>query len=387
MATRKANGQGHTYKVGGSYKTVIRHKGNVVTATAKTAQESKRLAKERVSQVPAYGLQKVLPKQRRRTNEFILEWLESEHQHQIAHSTYLRYRGLLIHHINPLLGEYLVKELTPKIITWFLVQMKESGQSPRSQQQARTLLSVALRAAEDQGLILDNPVRKVRNPQNRPKHIEPLTVHQVKKMLSTYEGTPLAARLHIALLCGLRQGEALGLEWGDIDFANQSLTVTKQFQKINNNYIQIPLKTFRSHRTVIFSVNTSLALQKHKEIIEQWKVSNPNWVPNNLVFPNRNGLPLGQRADYSDWQKCLINCNIPLKRLHDARHTAATLMYSQGVGIETISRALGHSSSSITSKLYVHNAEAPLRSAAEKLSELLYVNTSQEVSGDEDKFD
>ena len=75
--------------------------------------------------------------------------------------------------------------------------------------------------------------------------------------------------------------------------------------------------------------------------------------------------------DYAEWQKALKLCGIAPKRLHDARHTAATLMYSQGVGIETISRALGHSSSAITSRLYVHSAEAPLRIAAKLMSDAL----------------
>jgi integrase len=76
-------------------------------------------------------------------------------------------------------------------------------------------------------------------------------------------------------------------------------------------------------------------------------------------------------TDYDEWQKALKLCGIAPRRLHDARHTAATLMYSQRVGIETISRALGHSSSAITSRLYVHSAEAPLRDAAERLEKIL----------------
>jgi integrase len=82
------------------------------------------------------------------------------------------------------------------------------------------------------------------------------------------------------------------------------------------------------------------------------------------VFTADNGLPLSSHTDYNNWQRALKLCGIAPKRLHDARHTAATLMYSQGVGIETISRALGHSSSAITSRLYVHSADEPLRGAA-----------------------
>ena len=80
---------------------------------------------------------------------------------------------------------------------------------------------------------------------------------------------------------------------------------------------------------------------------------------------------MNSQTDYRHWHYALTKAGLPLKRLHDARHTAATLMYSQGVRIETISRALGHSNSAITSRLYVHSAEGPLKSAADALQVLL----------------
>ena len=96
-----------------------------------------------------------------------------------------------------------------------------------------------------------------------------------------------------------------------------------------------------------------------------------NWEELDLVFPRANGTPRSPQTDYDEWSKALKLCGIEPRRLHDARHTAATLMYSQGVGIETISRALGHSSSAITSRLYVHSAEEPLRSAAAIINHLI----------------
>jgi integrase len=106
-------------------------------------------------------------------------------------------------------------------------------------------------------------------------------------------------------------------------------------------------------------------------LLEIKKSLTPEWDDLGLVFPGKLGGFLSPKTDYKYWQKALRLCGIAPKRLHDARHTSATLMYSQGVGIETISRALGHSSSAITSRLYVHNAEKPLREAATKLNEIL----------------
>jgi integrase len=369
--SRKPNGHGYTYKNGNSYRTVIQHNGRTITASAKTAQESRRLAKEKVLSIPL-NAQGLLLKQKKTTlGVFLNQWLEIEHKQNIAHSTYARYRSLTKTHIIPHLGEVLIQNLTPRLITWFLNEMRESGQSPRSQQQARALLSIALKAAEEQEIIASNPVKKVRNPQLKQKNISPLTIEEVKLLLTTYEGTYLSARLHIALLCGLRQGEALGLRWEDIDFKRDVIQIRQQMQKIDGRYQFTQLKTHRSQRDIAIGSGTHIALQKHRELVQEMQdSSSENWHALDLVFPNSTGAARSPMSDYDQWQNALKLCGISPRRLHDARHTAATIMYSQNIDIETISRALGHSSSAITSRLYVHSAQEPLRNAANILNSL-----------------
>jgi integrase len=367
---RKANGQGHTYKVGKSYRTVIHKDAYVVTAMAATPQESKRKAKEKLLRLPVstYSLESEI-NFKIKFSEFLINWLESVHQHNIANSTFKRYMSLAIHHINPVLGDYELRQVTPRLINLLLAKMRDSGQSIRSQQQARAVLSIALTEAEFQNLISENPIRKVKNPQGKSKEISPITLDEVKRLFSTYKLTYLSARLHIALLCGLRQGEALGLRWQDLDLELGTLKVQTQIQLVNNLPIFTRLKTDRSYRTLILTNESITSLRHHKKILNEWMLKKgEDWNLLDLVFPQEDGLPRSPKTDYAEWQKALRLCGISPKRLHDARHTAATLMYSQSVGIETISRALGHSSSAITSRLYVHSSEEPLRKAAELVS-------------------
>jgi integrase len=370
---KKANGQGYTFKVGSSFRTVIKHNGYVVTAMARTAQDSRQLAKAKLAQLPSIkrsqdseNLEKI------QLANYLLEWLDNEHKHNIAHSTYKRYRSLSVNHINPLIGNYQIGKLTPKIITWLLSQMRNSGQSVRSLQQARALLSIALGEAENLGFIQSNPVRKVKNPQGAERQISPLTLEEVKRLLKTYEGTYLSARLHMALICGLRQGEALGLCWKDVDLETGLIQIRTQIQIIDGKQAFSSLKTERSRRNLVLTESTRKALITHKSLIEEMFIkSDGNWQDWDLVFPRNNGTPRSAQTDYDDWQKALKLCGVAPKRLHDARHTAATLMYSQGIGIETISRSLGHSSSAITSRLYVHSAEEPLRNASQLMNLIL----------------
>jgi integrase len=368
--TRTSNGQGHTYKVGNSYKTVIRHKGVVVTAMAPTAQLSRAKAKEKVEELPVNGYE---PKRvKLSVGDFLHQWLESEHKAHIAQTTNLRYQGLLKNHITPKLGKYSLQELNPSLVNWLLQEMSKEGLGARSLQQTRSFLSVAMKSAEDKGLIQNNPIAKVRNPKYRPSEINPLSLEEVRRLLKTYEGTYMGARLHIALVCGLRQGEALGLRWEDVDLANGLLHIHVQIQSIAGRKSFATLKTQRSRRTIALTHETIRALHKQSEIVIGMRsAAGEGWREWGLVFPSRDGIPLVVKTDYKQWQKALQLCGIAPKRLHDARHTAATLMYSSGVGIETISRSLGHSTSAITSRLYVHSAEEPLRQAANSLQSVL----------------
>ena len=371
--SRRSNGQGHTYKVGKSYRTVIHYNGHVVTAMAPTTQESRKRAKEKLEKLPrSVSSKNALPQSKIALSDYLISWLDETHKHQIAHSTWKRYRTLAVHHINPVIGRIPIRKIVPSDIQLVLTTMREGGQSPRSQQQARALLSVALGEAENNEYIPSNPVKKVRIPVNKSREIEPLTIAEVRRLLETYRDTPSSARLHVALLCGLRQGEALGLRWQDIDLENGVLEVRNQIQMIDGKLQLTGLKTERSRRSLVLTLGSLESLKKHREIINQMRcLYGIDWQENDLVFPSADGSPKQATIDFNEWKRALRLCGVKPRRLHDARHTAATLMYGQGVGIEVISRALGHSSSAITSKLYVHSAIQPLRLAAEKMEKLI----------------
>ena len=373
VMARKANGQGYTYKVGKSYRTVIRRGDQSVTAMAPTAQLSRQRAKEKLEKLPKLlGNRNALPQSKIALAEYLISWLDDAHKHQIAHSTWKRYRALAVHHIIPVIGIVPLRKIVPSDIQSVLTVMREAGQSPRSQQQARALLSVALGEAEANEYIPSNPVKKVRIPVNKSREIEPLTIEEVKRLLETYKGTYMSARLHIALLCGLRQGEALGLRWQDIDLVNGVLEVRNQIQMIDGKLQLTGLKTERSRRSLVLTSGSLESLKLHRRFVEEMRIGyGSQWQENDLVFPSVDGNPKQSTLDFNDWKRALRLCGIKPRRLHDARHTAATLMYGQGIGIEVISRALGHSSSAITSKLYVHSAIQPLRLAAEQIEKLM----------------
>jgi len=359
---RKSNGFGHTYKVGNSWRTVIRYQGRIISASSPIKEESRKRAREKYLLAISHGNSIIATDKTLTVDSFFSHWLHTEHRESIAPSTYRRYSSLLKTHILPVIGKVKLTDLTRNDLSRVLSTMSQGGQSSRSQQQARAVLILGCREAFESGVMVHNPALGLRSIRLQSSPISPLTLDEVKRLLSTYSGTEMGARLHIALLCGLRQGEALGLRWSDIDLDSRCIRITQQMQLINGQAVSVPLKTTRSQRTIIMTDETVKELSLLKSSTQK---------NNGLVFSAENGVALSPHTDYNNWQRALKLCGIEPKRLHDARHTAATLMYSQGVGIETISRALGHSNSAITSRLYVHSAQEPLQSAANALQALL----------------
>jgi integrase len=368
--TRKSNGQGHTYKVGNSWKTVITSQGRTVTATAKTQQESKRRAKEKIHQLPVANNGKVLGASKVTLGEYLLPWLDFHHKNAIASTTYRRYRGLAVRNIIPALGAMQLNKISKREISNLMTSMGSLHIGPRSQNQALALLSKCMQGAVDAGLILSNPASGVAKTPESKSQITPLTESQVLQLLDKYKNTFMGARLHIAF-CGLRQGEALGLQWKDFDFVNGTLLVHQQVQEVDGVRKFVKLKTDSSVRKVVLSETALAALQTQKSIIARMRLaSGAKWKDMDLVFPNREGSFQQSKLDYQRWQDALESCGIAARSLHNARHTAGTLMYANEVGIETIRRVLGHSSVGLTSRTYVHNAEEPLRRAAESMNKM-----------------
>jgi len=362
VTRRKSNGYGHTYKVGNSWRTVIRHQGRVISANSTNKSESRKRAREKYLLAITGSNSPIGSGTSLTVENYFSNWLNNEHKDSISHSTFRRYSSLMRVHILPSIGRIKISDLSRDDLSRVLSKMSKNDQSSRSQQQARAIMLLVCRHAFESGVITQNPSLGLRNIKLKSSPSSPLTLNEVKRLLNTFEGTPQSARLHIALICGLRQGEALGLRWSDIDLENRTIHVTQQLQKIDGAYVSVGLKTLRSRRDIMLTDQTVTAL-------ETLKIATSN--PTGLVFTSGEGKALSAHIDYNNWKRALKLCGIPGKRLHDARHTAATLMYSQGVGIETISRALGHSNSAITSRLYVHSAEKPLRIAAEVMNSIL----------------
>ena len=370
--SRRRNGDGNTYRHKNGWRTVISHKGHTVTAMGRSEQESRRLAKEKIKALPIYDGSLVPEASKLTTGDFLTNWITKKHKTSITATTYRRYVSLINVHIIPALGNIKLQAVTKNHVNALMLQMHEKGQSARSQQQARAVLSAAFESAMEDDLVASNPVVKSRTITLDTAQIHPFSLAEVQKLLTKTNGVQMQARVRMAVLYALRQGEALGLQWKDVDFTKKTVFVWQQIQKIEGTYQFVKLKSEDSIRTLELDDETSAALKAHK--IQQNMdrlAAGDKWEDRDLVFTTSVGKPIDCKTDYRQWHRALANAELPLKRLHDARHTAATLLFDQGLDIEVIRRFMGHSSVLLTSKTYVHHSARQLKGAADLIKNMI----------------
>jgi integrase len=369
--SRRRNGDGNTYRHKNGWRTVISHKGHTVTAMGRSEQESRRLAKEKIKALPIYDGSLVPAAAKLTTGEYLTNWINMKHKTSIAATTYRRYASLINVHIIPALGSIKLQAITKNHINALMLQMREKGQSARSQQQARAVLSAAFESAMEDDLVVSNPVLKSRTITLDTTQIQPLSLTEVQILLSKTSELQMQARVRLAVLYALRQGEALGLQWKDVDFNKKTVFIWQQNQKIEGTYQFVKLKSEDSIRTLEIDEETLAALKAHKvqQNLDRLAMGN-KWKDHDLVFSTSIGKPIDSKTDYRKWHRALSNAKLPLKRLHDARHTAATLLFDQGLDIEVIRRFMGHSSVLLTSKTYVHHSARQLRGAADLIQNM-----------------
>lgn len=165
----------------------------------------------------------------------------------------------------------------------------------------------------------------------------------------------LEALYAVVLAVGLRQGEALGLRWQDVDLEKGIIRVVNQLQRVNGQLRLVPVKTVRGRRSLLLPVSTVGILKEHwqRQIIEK-RLVGERWRESGLVFVGRDGSPLEARSVIRWYKALLRKSGLPDKRFHDLRHSCATLLLVQGVPPRVVMEILGHSDISMTMNTYSH---------------------------------
>ena len=315
--------------------------------------------------------------------EWLDIWLWEYKKPRLRPITFDSYELLVRRHLKPALGHIALRDLRPEHLQHFYNSRRKQELSARTVRYFHTLLYGALTQAEKNQLVGRNIATLVEPPRKERKEPQTLTLQQVTNHLLPAIGADrLFAAIFLAFGTGLRRGELLALRWQDVDLSAGVLHVKQTLVRIRNHnargeegrtqlVFQEP-KTTLSRRTVPIPEECQTALQRHKaRQAEEKLLLGPAYQEHGLVFCRVDGKPIDPREFTRHFDQVLKRTGLPPIRLHDARHTFATLMLELGESPKTVQAMLGHSSVAITLDIYSHVSLELEKKAASRLNAAL----------------
>jgi integrase len=314
---------------------------------------------------------------------FLEEWFATNSDNWRP-STQRSYRGAIDGHLAPAFGSLRIEQLSPQRIQRWLTEHKQEHGARRRIVLAHAVLRSALSEACRLQVVSINAAELVKVPKPTSRAIVPLTLEQATAFLTSAESHRLGALFSVALACGLRLGEACGLRWDDVDLESKDVRIRQQLQVVKKQLVLQELKTEKSRRTLVLPDVCIRALRTHRTRQREERLkAGPRWVDTGLVFTTyrtykegrglhrKVGAGLHPRNVSRVLAALLTAANVPHRRFHDLRHSAASLLIASGVELVEVSKLLGHSELRTTADLYTHLVKQTATKAARLMDGLL----------------
>jgi integrase len=320
-------------------------------------------------------------------------WLE-RYQRRVAagerrERTLDDHRYQLEHHLLPVFGERLLREITPQEVCSLIDDLREARRSEHTIASALGTLQSVMRFAVRNGWVPDSPVDKLEHderPHPTPRTQRVLGRNEIARLL---EACLPAYRVLIAtaVYTGMRHSELLGLIWDDVNLDGDAIHVRAQLSRAHRGRPaeRVRPKTRAGARQIPLSPQLAAVLREHRKS-SKFKTAT-DWV-----FVTSNGTPLGHRNVYRSAlvraaHAAGLNQDDSRLRLHDLRHTFAShLIIDVGLDVVQVSRILGHSSVSTTLDIYAHlfeearhTADIRARMSRSEFARLLDTNNDPNV--------
>ena len=305
--------------------------------------------------------------------QLLTRWHQDILIHQVAPSAAANYEGIARTHIIPTVGKRKLSELTTADVDRLISKKLAEDLSVSTVRRIRSVLAQALDQALRWGWVNRNVAQLARAPKSERREGRTLTVDEARHFLHHVKGHRLEALFALMLTTGLRRGEALGLQWTDLDTKKGTLTVRRQLQREGEGLVVRDTKTHGSRR-VVNVPQPVLTLLKNLRVREKAAklVLGPAWTDTGFIFTNAIGGPLDPRNLLRDFKKICVGAGLGDWHIHELRHSAASLMLAQGVKLQVVSDVLGHSSIRMTADVYGHLLDPDRESAAAAITEVLW---------------
>ena len=307
-----------------------------------------------------------------KVDQFLASWLVVMRP-TVRERTWVRYEQYVRLHVVPSLGKTALTKLTPQHLQRLYADRLATGASPTTVHHLHATLHRALDQAVRWNLVVRNVADLVDPPRDRHFEITTLSPEQARAFLDAAAGDRLEALYVLALTTGMREGELLGLRWGDVDFDQAALYVRGSLQRIGGKLTVTDTKTAHSRRQVSLTPSAVTALRRHRILQTEERLRiGAAWEAGDLVFTNEIGHPIGAALLL---RRCFLpllqRAGLPRMRFHDLRHSAATLLLAQGTHPKIVAEMLGHSKIGTTLDLYSHVTPTMQREATLAMEAIL----------------
>ncbi len=305
---------------------------------------------------------------------FLNQWLQDYAWPNLSVETAQAYDIMARKHLIPALGNIPLQQLTPARVQAYYTEKLTSGRrdgngglSPRTVRHHHLLLHVALESAVRWQVVKRNVADSVGAPKFRPKEMQTFDEEGMLTFLESVRDTEYHPVFYTALFTGMRRSELLALRWSDVDLDLGVISINRSLHHLGDkSFVFQPPKTAKSRRQVPLPPSTSIVLRQHRDSQRAARLLIDHLVTeNSLVFCQADGSPLLPHSVSQAWRRLVRRAGFPGIRLHDARHTHATLMLEQGVNWKIISERLGHGSVAMTLDLYAHASPGLQQAAAQ----------------------
>jgi integrase len=316
----------------------------------------------------------------------------------ITENAWDAYRNAVSVHLIPGLGAHRLDRLEPEHLENLYRKMIQAGSAPGNAHQVHRTIRAALNEAVLRKHIVENPAIIARAPKLEDTEVEPYSVVEVKRILESAQLGRNSARWAIALALGLRQGEALGLMWSDIDVAEGILIVRRNRLRPkwshgcsgtcgHKHAGHCPerkalrpetgdTKSRAGKRAIGLPDQLLKMLKQHQQEQEtERRTAAELWQETGYVFTDPTGNAINPRTDHKHWKKLLEEASVGDRRLHDARHTAATVLLLLKIPERTVMSIMGWSNTAMAAR-YQHIIAAIRRDVASQVGGLLWKPTA-----------
>lgn len=360
----------------------------------KTEDEVKERVRELMEARDKGNVQK--PGQRWTVETWLTHWLDNIVTTYAAPYTFAGYRTDIRKHLIPGLGKHRLVRLEPEHIERFYKKLGTSVK-PATVHHVHRTLRAAIAEAERRGHVVRNVAKLARAPKvsyDEDDEVEPYTVDEVRALFEAAADKRNAARWVVALALGLRQGEALGMRWEHVDFARGVLRVRRSRLRPEYRHgcpekdpcgrmpgycpkrenVRAETKDVKSRagkRTIGLPDEIAGILRGHREVQERERTAAGDaWQEGGWVFTDETGRPLNTNTDYHRWKELLKAAGLRDGRLHDARHTAATVLLILKVDGRVVMELMGWSTD--MRRRYQHVIDPVRREVADDVGRLLW---------------